>query len=147
MSNRKTLSDRGVASLRPMASRYAMPDPELRGHYIRVQPSGAKSFVAVASAPKGKQAWVTIGPCDALSIIEARSKAREVLSRVRSGLPPVAAKADTFGDVANNWLTRHVAANGCAHARVLNGCSPATCCRCGATRNSQPSVALTLPRC
>jgi hypothetical protein len=44
---RKTLSDKGVAALKPRAGRYAFPDPELRGHYVRVQPSGAKSFVAV----------------------------------------------------------------------------------------------------
>jgi len=30
---RKTLSDKGVAALKPRAARYATPDPELRGHY------------------------------------------------------------------------------------------------------------------
>ena len=39
---RKTLSDKGVAALKPRASRYTFPDPELRGHYVRVQPGGAK---------------------------------------------------------------------------------------------------------
>jgi len=38
---RKTLSDKGVAALKPRAGRYAFPDPELRGHYVRVQPTGA----------------------------------------------------------------------------------------------------------
>jgi major membrane immunogen (membrane-anchored lipoprotein) len=28
-----------------------LPDPELRGHYVRVQPSGTKSFVAVTVDP------------------------------------------------------------------------------------------------
>jgi len=46
---RKTLSDKGVAALNPRAARYALPDPELRGHYVRVQPSGAKSFVVRSS--------------------------------------------------------------------------------------------------
>ena len=53
---RKTLSDKGVAALKPRAARYALPDPELRGHYVRVQPSGAKSFVAVTLSPHGKTA-------------------------------------------------------------------------------------------
>jgi hypothetical protein len=51
---RKTLSDKGVAALKPRAGRYAYPDPECRGHFVRVQPSGAKSFVAVTRGPDGK---------------------------------------------------------------------------------------------
>ena len=43
MTARKTLSDKGVAALRPTAARYAKPDPELRGHYVRVTPNGQKS--------------------------------------------------------------------------------------------------------
>ena len=38
---RKSLTDKGVAALKPRATRYAFPDPEMRGHYVRVQPSGA----------------------------------------------------------------------------------------------------------
>jgi hypothetical protein len=38
---RKSLSDAGVAALKPRAARYAHPDPELAGHYVRVTPSGA----------------------------------------------------------------------------------------------------------
>ena len=34
MSRRKSLSDIGVAALKPRAARYAEPDPELRGHYV-----------------------------------------------------------------------------------------------------------------
>ena len=110
---RKTLSDKGVAALKPRAARYAIPDPELRGHYIRVQPSGTKSFVAVTVDPQsGKQVWHTIGAADAFAIEEARTKARAVIKRVRSGLPPVEAKGETFGQVAANWQRRHVEANG-----------------------------------
>jgi hypothetical protein len=110
---RKTLSDKGVAALKPRAARYALPDPELRGHYIRVQPSDAKSFVAVAVDPQsGKQVWTTIGAADAFGIDEARAKAREIIKRVRAGLPPIEAKGETFGDVAANWLKRHVEQNG-----------------------------------
>ncbi len=110
---RKSLSDKGVAALKPRAARYATPDPELRGHYVRVQPSGAKSFVAVTVDPQsGKQVWHTIGPADAFGIDEARNKARDVIKRVRSGLPPVEAKGETFGQVATNWVRRHVEANG-----------------------------------
>jgi integrase len=112
---RKTLSDKGVATLKPRAARYALPDPELRGHYVRVQPSGAKSFVAVAKPPRGKQVWHTIGSTDEIAVEESREKARDVLKRVRAGLPAVEAprpEAETFEDVAEQWLTRHVRKQG-----------------------------------
>ena len=56
---RKTITDKGIAALKPRAARFAFPDPELRGHYIRVQPSGAKAFVSVARDPAGRQIWTT----------------------------------------------------------------------------------------
>ncbi|MPZ38501.1 MAG: DUF4102 domain-containing protein [Rhizobiales bacterium] len=124
MANRKTLSDKGVTALKPRASRYAFPDPELRGHYVRVQPSGAKSFVTVASNPAGKQVWTTIGAADVLGIEDARQQAREAIHRVRAGLPAVEAKTETFGTVAANWIKRHVEPNGlrskCEIVRLLD---------------------------
>src|SRR5258705_8471557 len=108
MAIRKTLSDRGLVGLPPMARRYGMPDPELRGHYVRVTPNGQKSFVAVARAPSGKQIWTTIGAASVFSIDDARGEAREVIKRVRAGLPPIQAKADSFADVAAIWIRRHV---------------------------------------
>lgn len=111
---RRSLSDAGVAALKPRAQRYAEPDPELRGHYVRVQPSGAKSFVVVTRDPGGKQVWATIGGADLLGVAEARERAREAIKRVQAGLPafdsPV--KAETFGAVAEQWLKRHVQAKG-----------------------------------
>jgi integrase len=112
---RKTLSDKGVAALKPRATRYAVPDPELRGLYVRIQPSGAKSFVAVTLDPYGKQVWATIGPCDVLTIAEAREKARAAILRVKEGKPAFEAPAGrpaTFQDVAEQWLKRHVRAKG-----------------------------------
>jgi integrase len=112
---RKTLSDKGVAALKPRAARYAMPDPELRGHYIRVTPTGAKSFVAVTLDPDGKQIWATIGACDVVPIAEARERAREAIKRVRDGLPAFEtppAKPASFEQIAEQWLARHVRPNG-----------------------------------
>ena len=110
---RKTLTDKGVNALRPRPQRYAYPDPELRGHFVRVQPSGARSFVVVARDPYGKQIWHTVGQCDGLRIDDARERARDARNRIQQGLPatkPPTAKPDTFKDVAEGWLTRHVAA-------------------------------------
>ena len=119
---RKRLSDRGVAALTPRAKAYSHSDPELAGHYIRVQPSGTRSFAAVASNPDGKQVWTTIGRADAMTIKQAREQAREIIRRVRGGLSVTAdlrqsvfEKAASF--VTNKiepvcWLYRHYDHNG-----------------------------------
>ncbi len=112
---RKTLTDKGVAALKPKAARYAFPDPEMRGLFVRVQSSGAKAFVVVSRDPHGKQLWVTLGGADVLSIKAARDKAREVIGRIRAGKPAFDAppvQPDSFAAVAENWLKRHVQAKG-----------------------------------
>ena len=55
---RRIMTDAGVAALKPKAARYAFPDPELNAHYVRVTPTGSKSFVvAVRNPTTGKQVW------------------------------------------------------------------------------------------
>ena len=78
---RKTLTDRGVEKLEIKRGKaYAQPDPELTGHYVRVQPTGAKSFAVAARDPSGKQKWATIGAADVLSIEDARKQARVAIA-------------------------------------------------------------------
>jgi integrase len=118
---RKTLTDAGIRALKPRAARYAHPDPELAGHYVRVQPSGAKSFVAVTrDRASAKQVWTTIGPVDRMTIAEAREQAREILKRVQAGKPALEPKASTFGDVVADWRARHLERNGLRAAREIN---------------------------
>ena len=115
MSVRRRLTDKGVVALKPRAARYAHPDPECVGLYIRVTPLGAKSYAAVVRDPLGKQVWTTIGSADHLTIAEARAKAREIIPRVRAGLlavEPPPPKPESFQAVAESWLKRHVAAKG-----------------------------------
>ena len=105
MARRKTLTDNMILKLKPEAKRVTMPDPEMRGHYVRITPKGAKSFVAVARDPNGKQVWATVGGCDVLTIAEARDKAREAIRRIKAGKPAFEvppAKPDTLKDVAEN---------------------------------------------
>jgi integrase len=107
---RRRLSDQGVKNLKPRPSRYSKPDPELTGHYVRVAPSGAKSFVVVARKPDGTQVWTTLGPADHLTIDDARAKARDASRRIRAGLPAVADSPtpEMFKAVAENYVKRHV---------------------------------------
>jgi integrase len=117
---RKTLSDKGVAALKPRAKRYAYPDPELRGHWIRVNASGAKSFAAVTRGPDGRQVWATLGPADSMPIAKAREQARSILQRVRAGRPAVEPKAESVAAVVETWRKRHVEANALRSAREIN---------------------------
>ena len=44
-ARRRGLSDRQVAALRKKAKRYIVPDPELRGHYVRVHAAGRQRLL------------------------------------------------------------------------------------------------------
>src|SRR5271169_4559487 len=112
---RRQMSDKAVAALPRKGKRYILSDPELKGMYVRVMPSGPHVYAAVARDPYGKQRWVTLGGADVFKIDEARALAREAIKRIRAGLdaiepPPV--QPDSVKAVAENWLRRHVEAKG-----------------------------------
>jgi integrase len=107
---RQTLTDEGVAALKPKSARYAFPDPEQRSHYIRVQPSGSKSYVVVARDLANKQVWTTIGDVGLLTLEEAREKARETIKAIRNGKDPKGPQS--FKAVSDNWFARHVVKKG-----------------------------------
>ncbi|MGB8173586.1 MAG: Arm DNA-binding domain-containing protein, partial [Pseudolabrys sp.] len=78
---RKTLTDKGVAALKPRPQRYSYSDPELRSHYVRVTPNGGKSFVVGVRNPFHQQIWVTLGNAETMAIEESRDKARAAIRR------------------------------------------------------------------
>ena len=114
---RKRLTDRGVAALKPRAKPYTVGDPELGGHWIRVQPSGGRSFYAVCRNPSGKQIWTRLL---ATSIKQARQQAREIIQRVRAGLPAFEPRAESVGAIVENWRRRHLEANAVRTAKEIN---------------------------
>src|SRR6476660_7295611 len=87
---RRTITDIGVAALKPKAARYNFADPQLPGHYIRVAPSGGRSFAVVTRDPNGKQIWATIGQTHLHTISEARELARDLIrsKQVKIGAVP-----------------------------------------------------------
>jgi integrase len=107
-------TDKSIAALAPRAKRYSVADPQLPGHYVRVTPVGGKSYVAVASDPHtGKQVWATIGVTAVLDLAEAREMARAAIRRIKQGqapFEPPPPPTDTFADVVQHWLVRHVQA-------------------------------------
>jgi hypothetical protein len=113
---RRALSDKGVAALKPRPKSYTTPDRELRGLWIRVYPSGTKTFWAVTRQPDGKQVWTQIGRADAMSITAARERARVIIRRVRGGLSAADLRQSIFEKAASFvadkiepacWLYRH----------------------------------------
>jgi hypothetical protein len=103
---RRTLTDSSIEGLKPRAKRYTVPDPKLAGHYVRVTPNGAKSFVAVSRDPQGKQVWHTIGSTFLFSLEEARKRARAAIIAIRDGGDRTGPQ--TFPAVAEQWIKRHV---------------------------------------
>jgi integrase len=116
---RKTLSDKGVAALKPRAERYAYSDPELTGHWVRIHPSGARAYYAVGRTPSGKQVWHQTGDASVVSITESRERTRVILNRIKIGLPAVEPQGESFAATVESWLKRHVDANGLRSAREI----------------------------
>jgi integrase len=113
MARRPKLSDRQIAALPRKPRRYILSDPEQRALYLRVPPAGPISFTAVVKV-KGKQTWQVIGTTDELGIDEARERTREIVKRVKAGLPPIEPPKPTpqsVAAVAENWLRRVVDEN------------------------------------
>jgi integrase len=109
MPRRKGLSDKQAAALPRKAKRYALADPELRGHYLRIPPRGPIAYTVIVKHG-GEQTWESIGFSNELSIEQAREKARPVIKRIKSGEPPPTAP-QSVAAVAQAWLTRHVDKN------------------------------------
>jgi hypothetical protein len=108
-------TDKQVATLKAETKKYAVKVKDVTGLYLRVTPNGFKSYAAVALDPHGKQVWATLGGADVITISDARDLAREVILRIKGGedpFPPPPTKPDSFKDVAENYLRRHVQTKG-----------------------------------
>ena len=114
---RKTLTDKGVSALKPRAKLYHFVDPQMPGHYVRVLPSGAKSFAVITRGPDGKQVLHTIGHAHAMNVEEARKLAREATKRIKAGEDR--AGPQSFAAVAEQWFKRHVDAKGLRSATEI----------------------------
>jgi integrase len=76
----------------------------------RVSPSGAKTFVAVARDPNGKQVWHTIGNTAEYTLDEARTLAPQATRAIKAGADR--AGPQSFQAVAADWVKRRLEARG-----------------------------------
>jgi integrase len=102
---RRTLTDKSIAALK-VTKRTNIADPKLAGHYVRVTPNGAKTFVAVARDPRGKQIWHTIGSAELHKLDDARELARDAMKAIKDGGDR--AGPESFEAVSAEWYKRHV---------------------------------------
>lgn len=82
-----------VEKLRPTDKRQEIPDTFVKGLYLTVQTSGAKSW-QVRYRTGTAQRRMTLGRYPVLGLAEARDKAREVLLAAQEGADPAAARRE-----------------------------------------------------
>ncbi len=91
-AKRRKLGTQAVKSLPPREVDYVVWDEELKGFGVRVWPSGKKTFIAFYRF-EGAMRKVTLGVFGTLTADQARSAAKEVLSKAALGTDVAATKA------------------------------------------------------
>src|SRR3954451_13337658 len=89
----KALTARAVETLKPDNERREVPDGLLRGLYLVVQPSGARSW-AVRYRHVGKPRKHTLGSYPGVDLAAARATARKALEAVAMGRDPATEKQE-----------------------------------------------------
>src|SRR6516164_10954635 len=127
----KQITKRMVDRLKPSDAEYFAWDRSLAGFGVRVQLTGAKSYIVKYRAGSGRGAptrRVTLGRVGTLTADEARALARKTLGAVAHGSDPAALKAaerraSTLRELAEIFLSEHVEAkrksSTAAHYRSL----------------------------
>lgn len=107
----KKFSDTWIKNLKPQDKR--VDYHEGRGFYLRVHPSGKKSFYYIYRS--GKLKIVKIGDYPAMKLATARKQYQEMVEMRENGLDPSievqAERKGTFGELAKDYLKRHAAKN------------------------------------
>jgi integrase len=109
----KGLTVKGVESAAPDSDRREIPDGYMRGLYLVVQPSGAKSW-AVRYRYEGRPRKYTIGIYPVFDLKAAREAAGKALRDAAEGRDPASAKkqtADSVDAAVEQFIERHVRRN------------------------------------
>ena len=90
-------------------------DSELSGFGVRAYPTGSKFYVVQTRANGKAGKRITVGRHGVLTADEARRRAALIISRIKAGEEPVAEPMEsvpedcpTFGELAREWLEKHV---------------------------------------
>src|SRR6476661_9006696 len=112
------ITKRLLDSLKPRPAEYFVWDGSLPGFGVRVQSTGAMSYVVKYRAGSGRSAptrRLTLAKAGTISPDEARTLAKKTLGSVAHGADPAAQRAadkraSTLAEVAEQFLTEHVEA-------------------------------------
>lgn len=112
----KALTVAGVEKIKAGAKRREIPDDIVRGLYLVVQPTGAKSWAARFRVG-GRPQKLTIGPYPLFGLPEARAVARGAIRRASEGGDPTLEKKlarteagrrdDLFPTIAREYIDRY----------------------------------------
>jgi hypothetical protein len=109
----KALTTRAVEAMKPGRVRREIPDGLLPGHYLVIQPSGARSW-AVRYRSNGRPRKHTLGSYPAIDLGSARKLASAALRAMAEGRDPGrdkkharAPKIDSIEAVAAQFIERH----------------------------------------
>jgi integrase len=107
------LSDRGIRALQPARTAHDIRDGGTPGLILRVLPSGQKQF-SVRYRIQGKQRRLLLGEYPAVSLAEARKRARRVQSAVDDGRDPAGERqalkvrpSDTVAALGQEYVAKH----------------------------------------
>lgn len=93
-SSSVTLTKRLIEAAKPTTRRYEIWDSDVSGFGIRIGVSGSKSFViryrAEGGGREAPRRYVTVGRFGALTVEQARKKAKELLAAATIGDDPAA---------------------------------------------------------
>jgi integrase/DNA-binding XRE family transcriptional regulator len=107
------LTKRYIDSLAVTQTRAIHWDSGLKGFGLLLLPSGVRSFIYNYRSADGRKRRYTIGRFGALTVEQARARARELAGRVARGEDPAAAAksrrdAPTVSDLLDDYLAKHV---------------------------------------
>lgn len=114
---RLPLSDTALFGLEPEEKVYREKDGN--GLYFRVKPNGSKSWELRYKKSDGKWSWMGLGSFPQVGGKLARSKAKDAIKIISTGVDPIAqrdadrnaaaqAAASTFSIIAEQWYTKKV---------------------------------------
>jgi hypothetical protein len=112
------LTKRTIDAAQPNARRYELWDSEVKGFGLRVEPSGAKSFIfryRPSGGRKAQKRFKRLGAYGELTPDQARRDAEKLRGQVAHGEDPVQAAHDkdaslTVAEIARTFMTEHVKA-------------------------------------
>ena len=119
--NSVRLTKRVVDGALPAAKRYHLWDSDLSGFGLRIEPSGARTFVAkyrsFGGGRNASQRSKTIGRFGALTVEEARKEAKIVLGAAASGQDPAGAVKAKRSEMTMRELIDYYERHGCVVQR------------------------------